>query len=181
MLRKEGRIIRLGDFCRVEIVPTKEKGVSMSNGKRAVTLADHQAGGRIWKNMKLAIQQHDDYFRKYISRRDLRGQPDGVAGLYHLNLQQNLSLGFLFICIVAVLFLGCQSPFIIGLSMVVSIEIYFLFLLSVQDDKLNIISLSGLILALGMMIVTAASCLKYFAVPRTGLFVVEAGLRDGNE
>ena len=39
LLRKEGRIIRLGDFCRVEIVPAKEKGVSMSNGKRAVTLA----------------------------------------------------------------------------------------------------------------------------------------------
>ena len=68
------------------------------------------------------------------------------------NLQQNLSLGFLFICIVAVLFLGdVKSPFIIGLSMVVSIVICFLFFYLFKMS-LNIISLSGLILALGMMI-----------------------------
>ena len=35
------------------------------------------------------------------------------------NLQQNLTLGFLFICLVAVLFLGdVKSPLVIGLSMV---------------------------------------------------------------
>ena len=68
------------------------------------------------------------------------------------NLQQNLSLGFVFICIVAVLFLGdIKSPFIIGLSMVVSIVISFLFFYLFKMS-LNIISLSGLILALGMMI-----------------------------
>lgn len=68
------------------------------------------------------------------------------------NLQQNLSLGFLFICIVAVLFLGdIKSPFIIGLSMTVSIVICFLFFYLFKMS-LNIISLSGLILALGMMI-----------------------------
>ena len=46
------------------------------------------------------------------------------------NLQQNLSLGFLFIFIVAVLFLGdVRSPLIIGISMVTSIVITFFFLL----------------------------------------------------
>ncbi|MER8124728.1 efflux RND transporter permease subunit, partial [Acinetobacter baumannii] len=39
LLRKGERIIRLGDFCKIAIVPAKETGVSMSNGKRAVTLA----------------------------------------------------------------------------------------------------------------------------------------------
>ncbi|MFR8553876.1 MAG: efflux RND transporter permease subunit [Bacteroides cellulosilyticus] len=53
---------------------------------------------------------------------------------------------------VAVLFLGdVKSPFIIGLSMVVSIVICFLFFYLFKMS-LNIISLSGLILALGMMI-----------------------------
>jgi multidrug efflux pump subunit AcrB len=68
------------------------------------------------------------------------------------NLKQNLSLGFIFICIVAILFLGdVKSPFVIGLSMVVSIIISFLFFY-LFHMSLNIISLSGLILALGMMI-----------------------------
>ena len=68
------------------------------------------------------------------------------------NLRQNLSLGFLFICLVAVLFLGdVKSPLVIGLSMVVSIVISFVFFY-LCHMSLNIISLAGLILALGMMI-----------------------------
>ena len=66
LLRKEGRIIRLGDFCRVEIVPAKEKGVSMSNGKRAVTLAVIKQADENMEDMKLAINSTMDYFKKYI-------------------------------------------------------------------------------------------------------------------
>lgn len=154
LLRKEGRIIRLGDFCRVEIVPAKEKGVSMSNGKRAVTLAVIKQADENMEDMKLAINSTMDYFKKVYPDIDFsisRNQTELLDNTIS-NLQQNLSLGFLFICIVAVLFLGdIKSPFIIGLSMVVSIVICFLFFYLFKMS-LNIISLSGLILALGMMI-----------------------------
>ena len=154
LLRKEGRIIRLGDFCRVEIVPAKEKGVSMSNGKRAVTLAVIKQADENMEDMKLAINSTMDYFKKVYPDIDFsicRNQTE-LLDYTISNLQQNLSLGFLFICIVAVLFLGdVKSPFIIGLSMVVSIVICFLFFYLFKMS-LNIISMSGLILALGMMI-----------------------------
>ena len=154
LLRKEGRIIRLGDFCRVEIVPAKEKGVSMSNGKRAVTLAVIKQVDENMEDMKLAINSTMDYFKKVYPDIDFSISRNQTELLDYTisNLQQNLSLGFLFICIVAVLFLGdIKSPFIIGLSMVVSIVICFLFFYLFKMS-LNIISLSGLILALGMMI-----------------------------
>lgn len=154
LLRKEGRIIRLGDFCRVEIVPAKEKGVSMSNGKRAVTLAVIKQADENMEDMKLAINSTMDYFKKVYPDIDFSISRNQTELLDYTisNLQQNLSLGFLFICIVAVLFLGdIKSPFIIGLSMVVSIVICFLFFYLFRMS-LNIISLSGLILALGMMI-----------------------------
>ena len=154
LLRKEGRIIRLGDFCRVEIVPAKEKGVSMSNGKRAVTLAVIKQADENMEDMKLAINSTMDYFKKVYPDIDFSISRNQTELLDYTisNLQQNLSLGFLFICIVAVLFLGdIKSPFIIGLSMVVSIVICFLFFYLFKMS-LNIISLSGLILALGMMI-----------------------------
>lgn len=154
LLRKEGHIIRLGDFCRVEIVPAKEKGVSMSNGKRAVTLAVIKQADENMEDMKLAINSTMDYFKKVYPDIDFSISRNQTELLDYTisNLQQNLSLGFLFICIVAVLFLGdIKSPFIIGLSMVVSIVICFLFFY-LFGMSLNIISLSGLILALGMMI-----------------------------
>ena len=68
------------------------------------------------------------------------------------NLQDNLTLGFLFIFIVAVFFLGdMRSPVVIGISMVTSIVITFFFFYFCKVS-LNVISLSGLILAVGMMI-----------------------------
>ncbi|WP_418697114.1 efflux RND transporter permease subunit [Bacteroides sp.] len=154
LLRKEGRIIRLGDFCKVAIVPAKEKGVSTSNGKRAVTLAVIKQADENMDDMKLAISRTMDYFKTVYPDIDFSISRNQTELLDYTisNLQQNLSLGFLFICIVAVLFLGdVKSPFIIGLSMVVSIVISFLFFYLFKMS-LNIISLSGLILALGMMI-----------------------------
>lgn len=154
LLRKEGRIIRLGDFCRVDIVSAKERGVSMSNGKRAVTLAVIKQADENMDDMKLAINRTMGYFKKVYPDIEFSISRNQTELLDYTisNLQQNLSLGFLFICIVAVLFLGdVKSPFIIGLSMVVSIVICFL-LFYLFKMSLNIISLSGLILALGMMI-----------------------------
>ena len=154
LLRKEGRIIRLGDFCRISIASVKEKGVSMSNGKRAVTLAVIKQADESMEAMKRAINGTMSYFKRIYPDIEFNISRNQTELLDYTisNLQQNLSLGFLFICIVAVLFLGdVKSPFIIGLSMVVSIVICFLFFYLFKMS-LNIISLSGLILALGMMI-----------------------------
>ena len=154
LLRKGERIIRLGDFCKIAIVPAKETGVSMSNGKRAVTLAVIKQADENMDDMKQAIIGTMNYFRKVYPDIEFSISRNQTELLDYTisNLQQNLSLGFLFICIVAVLFLGdIKSPFIIGLSMTVSIVICFLFFYLFKMS-LNIISLSGLILALGMMI-----------------------------
>ena len=104
--------------------------------------------------MKQAIIGTMNYFRKVYPDIEFSISRNQTELLDYTisNLQQNHSLGFLFICIVAVLFLGdIKSPFIIGLSMTVSIVICFLFFYLFKMS-LNIISLSGLILALGMMI-----------------------------
>lgn len=153
-INKEGRIMQLGDFCRIAVVPVREKGVSVSNGKRAVTLAVIKQADENMDDMKHAVNRTMNYFRRVYPDIDFcvtRNQTE-LLDYTISNLQQNLSLGFLFICLVAVLFLGdVKSPFIIGLSMVVSIVVCFLFFY-LFGMSLNIISLSGLILALGMMI-----------------------------
>ena len=153
-LRKNGRIFQLKDLAKVSIVPEKETGVSMSDGKRAVTLAVIKQSDESMDRLKNALGDVTEYFAAVypdINFSITRNQTE-LLDYTISNLKQNLSLGFLFICIVAVLFLGdIKSPLVIGLSMVVSIvtsfSFFYLFYMS-----LNIISLSGLILALGMMI-----------------------------
>ena len=152
-LRKGDRIVQLKDFCRVNIVPVKEKGVSVSNGKRAVTLAVIKQDENMDK-MKKSLVETMEYFQRVYPDIDFSISRNQTELLDYTisNLQQNLSLGFLFICLVAVLFLGdVKSPLVIGLSMVVSIVISFVFFY-LCNMSLNIISLAGLILALGMMI-----------------------------
>ena len=153
-LRKGDRIVQLKDFCRVNIVPVKEKGVSVSNGKRAVTLAVIKQADENMDKMKKSLVETIEYFQRVYPDIDFSISRNQTELLDYTisNLQQNLSLGFLFICLVAVLFLGdVKSPLVIGLSMVVSIVISFVFFY-LCNMSLNIISLAGLILALGMMI-----------------------------
>ena len=154
LINKDGRILRLGELCEVAIVPSEEKGISMCNGKRAVTLAVIKQADENMDAMKNAINRTVKSMSKSYPDIDFHINRNQTELLDYTisNLQQNLSLGFLFICIVTILFLGdAKSPFIIGLSMVVSLVICFLFFYLFKMS-LNIISLSGLILALGMMI-----------------------------
>ena len=104
-IRKGDRIIQLKEFCRIAIVPVKEKGVSVSNGKRAVTLAIIKQADENMDNMKDALSETMDYFKKIYPDIEFSVSRNQTELLDYTisNLQQNLSLGFVFICIVAVL------------------------------------------------------------------------------
>lgn len=153
-IRKNNHIFQLKDLARISVVPEKETGASLSNGKRAVTLAVIKQADENMDNMKEVLAEVTDYFASVYPDIDFSVSRNQTELLDYTisNLKQNLSLGFLFICIVAILFLGdIKSPAVIGLSMVVSLIISFLFFYLCKMS-LNIISISGLILALGMMI-----------------------------
>lgn len=153
-IRKGDRIVQLKDFCKVDIVPVKEKGYAIYNGKRAITLAIIEQSDENMQDMKKTLLKTVNEIKNMFPdiNFDISRNQTELLDYSISNLQQNLSLGFILICLVAVLFLGdVKSPLVIGLSMVTSIiisfSLFYLFKMS-----LNIISLSGLILALGMMI-----------------------------
>ncbi|MDR1356793.1 MAG: efflux RND transporter permease subunit [Tannerellaceae bacterium] len=153
-IRKEGRILQLRDIADVSVVAAKETGLSLSNGKRAVTLAIIKQSEENMEKMKEALGEVIEYFSLVYPGIDFnitRNQTE-LLDFTIANLKQNLSLGFVFIFIIAILFLGnVKSPVVIGLSMVVSLVVCFLFFY-LFNLSLNIISLAGLILALGMMV-----------------------------
>lgn len=156
-IRKGERIMQLKELCKVDIVSQKEVGRSVSGGKRAVTLAIIKQSDENMDEMKEKLKKTTDYFASLYPDIEFSVSRNQTELLDYTisNLQQNLSLGFLFIFIVAVLFLGdVRSPLIIGISMVTSIVITFFFFYFCHVS-LNVISLSGLILAVGMMIDSA--------------------------
>lgn len=153
-IRKGERLLQLKEICKVAVVSQKEQGLSMASGKRAVTLAIIKQSDENMDKMKAELKETTDYFASLypdIEFQVCRNQTE-LLDYTISNLQENLTLGFLFIFIVAVLFLGdVRSPVVIGISMVTSIVVTFFFFYFCKVS-LNVISLSGLILAVGMMI-----------------------------
>ncbi len=153
-IRKGERLMQLKDFCQVNVVSQKEQGLSVAGGKRAVTLAIIKQSDENMDAMKEKLKETTEYFASLypdIEFSVCRNQTE-LLDYTISNLQENLTLGFLLIFIVAILFLGdVRSPMVIGISMVVSIVITFFFFYCCKVS-LNVISLSGLILAVGMMI-----------------------------
>lgn len=153
-LRKNDRIYQLKDLAKVSLIPMKETGFSLSQGKQAVTLAIIKQADENMDKMKVALKKVTDHFSSVypdIEFHITRNQTE-LLDYTISNLKQNLALGLFFIFIIAILFWGdVKSPLIIGISMFVSILISFLFFY-LFHMSLNIITLSGLILASGMMI-----------------------------
>ena len=153
-IRKGDRLMQLKELAKVAVVGKKEQGLSLADGKRAVTLAIIKQSDENMDAMKAKLKETTDYFASLypdIEFQVCRNQTE-LLDYTISNLQDNLSLGFLFIFIVAIFFLGdVRSPVIIGISMVTSIVITFFFFYFCKVS-LNVISLSGLILAVGMMI-----------------------------
>ena len=153
-IRKGDRILQLKELCKVDVVSQKESGLSVAGVKKAVTLAIIKQSDENMDEMKEKLKETTDYFASLYPDIEFSVSRNQTELLDYTisNLQQNLSLGFLFIFIVAILFLGdIRSPLVIGISMVTSIVITFFFFYFCHVS-LNVISLSGLILAVGMMI-----------------------------
>ncbi|WP_300971831.1 MULTISPECIES: efflux RND transporter permease subunit [Muribaculaceae] len=153
-IRKAGRLMQLGDFCKVEVVDDNPQGYSYFNGKRAVTLAIIKQSEENMDKLKSALKETTDHFENLypqIKFTQSRNQTE-LLDYTISNLVQNLILGFILVFTLTALFMGeIRSSMVIGISIMVSVVITFL-LFYLFGVSINIISLSGLILAVGMMI-----------------------------
>ena len=153
-IRKGERLMQLKDLCKVTIVSQKQQGLSVAGGRRAVTLAIIKQSDENMDAMKAKLKETTEHFASIypdIQFQVCRNQTE-LLDYSISNLQENFIIGFMLIFLVAIYFLGdVRSPIVIGLSMTVSMVITF-FLFYLFKVSLNIISLSGLILAVGMMI-----------------------------
>ena len=156
-LRKDGRIFQLKDLAKIDVARQSETGMSLINGKRAVTLGVIKQADETMKSLKKSLNatmadlEHTYPDVEFTVNRNQTELLDYTIA----NLQENLTLGFLLVFVVALLFLGdAKSPIIIGMSMITALLTTFIFFY-LFGQSLNIITLSGLILAVGMMIDSA--------------------------
>jgi len=183
-IRKNGKILQLKDIAKIDIVPEKEKGLVLYNGKRAVVLEIIKQSDESMSKMQSALDKVINSMKRNYANIEFNTSQNQTALLsYNIsNLQQNLIYAFIFILLVSVVFMrDIKSPAIIGISMFVSlvISLTFFYLFKVS---FNVVSLTGLILALGMMIDSSIIVTDNIGqYRRKGLSIDEACIKGTNE
>lgn len=153
-LKKGDRLLQLRDVCDVSITSAPEEGMSTYRGKRAVTFAIIKQTDENMDDLKEELYTSIRHFEEQYPQIQFTISRNQTELLDYTisNLQENLILGFLLIFVVVFLFMrNVRSPLIIGISMISAVIITFIFF-ALCKVSLNIISLSGLIMAVGMMI-----------------------------
>ncbi len=153
-LKVNGRILQLKDIAEIGIRPQEREGAFLSDGKQALTLAVIKQSDARMEDLKAGVEKLLKVFRrdyKNISFELVRDQTN-LLKYAITNLKQSLIVGAFLAFIIMFFFLkDARSPWLIGLSIPVSLVICILFF-HLVGLSINIISLSGLILGVGMMI-----------------------------
>src|SRR5690606_17507691 len=150
----DDRLLQLKDIAIVVEHPQERKGLITHNGKNAVSIAiikqsDARMGDLKEKLQTLVARFNKDYpsIAFAVTRDQTRLLDYSIS-----NLGENLVWGAILAFTVMFLFLkDFKSPLLIGVSMPASLIISLIFFY-LMDISINIISLSGLVLGLGMMI-----------------------------
>ncbi len=153
-LMKGGRMSELGDFCEVSLTERSPSGFATYGDRRAVTMAvikqDAKSMGAMEDAVTEAVGRFSEQYPE-ITFSTSRSQTE-LLDFTISNLEQNLILGLILVFIVCAVFMrDIRLPFVIGLTIIAAVIITFL-LFYLFHVSINIISLAGLILAIGMMI-----------------------------
>ncbi len=153
-LNINGRVYKFNELAVVKEQPGKVKGVVRSDGAPAISLAVIKQSDAKMSNLKNSLNELLESFKKEYPDIEFKVTRDQTQLLdYSIeNLRSNLIVGAILACLVIFLFLtDFRSPLLvtitIPLSLIVSLLFFFLIGISI-----NIISLSGLILGIGMMV-----------------------------
>lgn len=183
-LKKNDRIYQLADLAAVSLVSKQEEGIVYYNGKRAIALGVIKQADETMADLEETMAGTLHHLQmQYPNVAFAKSQNQTELLEYTLsNLQQNLILAFLFVCIVSALFMrDVKSPLIIGISMFVSLIVSLLFFYTF-NISLNVVSLTGLVLALGLMIDNAIIVTDNIGQYRKkGMAIDEACIKGTNE
>ncbi|WP_026472945.1 efflux RND transporter permease subunit [Alkaliflexus imshenetskii] len=148
------RLMRLDELASIGLRPKQQEGVFMRDGMAALSLAVIKQSDARMDVLKARVEELIGHFRYNYKGINFEIVRDQTAILDHSisNLQTNLIFGGLLAFFILFFFLkDARSPWLIGISVPTSLVISLLFF-HIAGLSINIISLSGLILGIGMII-----------------------------
>ncbi len=178
------RILQIKDVAEVGIRQERPRGEYYSNGSRAISLAIIKESTAKMSSLEAKMKEILDIFRKDYPQMEFEISQDQTRLLdYSIsNLRQSLLAGGILAFLLMFFFLkDGKSPLIIGFSIPATLVISLLFFYLV-GLSINIISLAGLILGIGMMIDNSIVVIENITqwIDR-GLSLTDACIKGTNE
>lgn len=164
----DGTSITLGKIAEVKEGIEEVQGYHLFNRETALVITVHKQAHAKMTNLVPLLYECIENFRKDYANVQFHITQDQSVLLQAAisSLQTSLLFGGIFSFLVLFIFMGdYRLPVIIGISLPTSLVISFLILYLV-DVSLNIISLSGLALGLGMLIDNAIIVIDYISRKR---------------
>ena len=153
-LNHQGRLFQLKDVCSIEEHTATRNGLVRHDGKECITMAIIKQNDVQMEELRQGMDKLLDNMRKEYPDIDFQLTRDQTRLLNYTieSLKGNLYMGALMACLVLMLFMRkWQLSLLVVLSIPLSLTITILcFYLS--SISINVISLSGLILGVGMMV-----------------------------
>jgi len=183
-IKAGSRILQIKDVAQVGIRQERPRGVYYSNGTRAISLAIIKESAAKMASLEAKMTEMLNIFRKDYPQMEFEISQDQTRLLdYSIsNLRQSLLAGGMLAFLLMFFFLkDGKSPLIIGFSIPATLVISLLFFYLV-GLSINIISLAGLILGIGMMIDNSIVVIENITqwIDR-GLSLFEACIKGTNE
>ena len=153
-INHEGRLVQLKDLCRVEEKLASRAGLVRHDGKNAVTMAVIKQNDAQMEDLQESIEGLVEDLRKEYPDISFDLTRDQTRLLTYSidNLGQNLYVGAVLACLVLFLFMkDWRLPLLIIITIPLTL-IVTLLSFHLLGISLNIISLSGLILGVGMIV-----------------------------
>ena len=153
-LKLGGRTYQIKDLAQVREEQQRVKGMVRSDGNQCVTLAVIKRTDARMASLRDGIQKLMEAFERDYPDLEFQVTRDQTELLdYSINnMVRNLLFGALFACLIIFFFMqDFRSPLLVVITIPTALILSFLFFY-VLKISINIISLSGLVLGLGMMV-----------------------------
>ncbi len=153
-LQIEGRLLQLKDICKVEESAAERKGMVTSDGNNAITMAVIKQSDAQMSSLQNRVDTlMSDLGKDYPELKfNITRDQTQLLSYSMNNLEWNLVLGIIMASVVLFLFIGgWRLPLLVVISIPLSL-ILTLLCFYLMGISLNIISLSGLILGVGMIV-----------------------------
>lgn len=179
------RIFTLGELATISVVPRSGKGMFVDGNGEAIIMAVIKKSDARMDNLKKQTSEMIGLMEKDYPRLrfEITRNQTELLDYSISNLQSSLLIGAFLAFMIMFLFLkDLKSPTLIAISIPVSLVVSLLFFY-LFDISVNIISLSGLILGVGMMvdnsIIVIDNIAQYYESKKTG--VLKACVKGANE